>query len=203
LIAAALALGLVTSLHCALMCGPLALAACRGGALRYFGGRLLSYTAIGALFGALGEHALCLLPVRSVQLVALAALAAAAFVRAATRLRRPRPPLVTVGTRPPRRLAARVLALLPRGAFTLGLATGLLPCGMLLPAWALAMASGGPASGALSMAAFAVASSPGLAAPLLGRRFLTRPAPRLEAAAWCALGVWLAVRPILVATGCH
>jgi sulfite exporter TauE/SafE len=198
MIGPALALGVATSLHCAAMCGPLAVAA--GGRARYFVGRLVSYAAAGALFGALGEHALCRLPIGTVQVAALAVVAAAALGRA---FRLVRPARVRISTRRPRRLLARLWAHLPRDAFALGLATGLLPCGLLVPAWALAATAGDAGAGALTMAAFALASTPGLAAPLVGRRWLPRPAPRLEAAAWCALALWLALRPLLVAAACH
>lgn len=58
----ALVLGLAGSLHCAGMCGPLALAlpasGNRGtfitGRLLYNGGRVLTYALLGALFGAVG-----------------------------------------------------------------------------------------------------------------------------------------------------
>jgi sulfite exporter TauE/SafE len=197
MIAAALALGVATSLHCAAMCGPLAVAA--GGRARYFVGRLVSYAAAGAVFGVLGDHALCWLPVGTVQIVALVALATAALVRG---LRTLVPRRVRIATRPPRRLAQRLFAHLPRGPLALGLATGLLPCGLLVPAWALAATAGDAGAGALTMAAFAVASTPGLAAPLLARRWLPR-TPRLEAVAWLGLAVWLALRPLLSAARCH
>ena len=57
-------LGLVGSLHCAVMCGPLVLAVSRMGAARlpatasqliYHAGRIAAYCAIGALFGAVGK----------------------------------------------------------------------------------------------------------------------------------------------------
>jgi sulfite exporter TauE/SafE len=201
-IAEALALGLVTSLHCAVMCGPLAAASCaRGGSARYLAGRLGSYAAIGAVLGAVGEHALCVLPVASVQIAALAAVALAAFGRAVRLLRPARP--VTLGKRP--RIVARLFRILPRDPLAVGLATALLPCGALVPAWALAMAAGGALAGGVAMLAFAVASTPGLVAALCGRRLAARfRAPRLEAAAWLALAVWLAVRPLLMAArACH
>jgi sulfite exporter TauE/SafE len=206
MILAALALGIVTSIHCAVMCGPLAVAACRGrgnDAVRYFGGRLLAYAAIGALFGKIGQHALCLLPVHTVQLVAVGVVAAAALVRALRLVRPPRP--IALGRRRPLRLVARLWSLLPRDAFAVGMATGLLPCGMLLPAWALAMASGDAPSGAVTMASFALASSPGLVGALVGKRLLARArlSPRLEAAAWLALALWIVVRPLVVSAHCH
>ena len=62
--------GLSTSPHCLGMCGGILLSACRGregqkalfgAALAYNGGRAASYTALGAVFGALGTVPLMLL----------------------------------------------------------------------------------------------------------------------------------------------
>lgn len=46
-------IGLLTGVHCIGMCGGILLA--QGNALLYNGGRLLSYTLMGAVFGALGK----------------------------------------------------------------------------------------------------------------------------------------------------
>jgi len=207
MISAALALGMVTSLHCAFMCGPLAVVACRRGrdAALYLGARFAAYALAGALFGVVGSHALCILPVGVVQTATVVLVVAFAAVRGAMLLRAPRPAApVTLRRRAPRRLAARLLGALPRGALTLGLATGLLPCAMLLPAWTLAMGAGDAAGGAATMVAFAAASAPGLIAPLAGSRLLRyRPSPRIEAMAWGLLAVWTVVRPFVMAGHVH
>ncbi len=61
---AAISLGLVSSLHCASMCGPIAFAlpldrsswlAKTSGAIVYNGGRILTYATLGGLFGLLGK----------------------------------------------------------------------------------------------------------------------------------------------------
>ncbi len=217
LLLAALAAGLLGSLHCAAMCGPLALAGASSGgrptlrgATAYLGGRFASYAAVGALMGALGQHALCRLPVAHAQLAAVVLVAGAAAWRGIGLLlaRRRRPsassssPTVRLGTRAPRpSLYARLLARLPRRGFALGLATGVLPCGMLLPAWALAAGSTRPELGALTMLAFATASLPGLVFPLAGARLFRqlgrRLPPSVHGMAWCALAVWIALRPLL------
>jgi sulfite exporter TauE/SafE len=101
-------------------------------------------------------------------------------------------------------LAARVVSWLPRRrALALGLATAVLPCGMLVPAWLLAAGAGGAAEGALVMSAFAAASLPGLLVPLLGRRLIGRMPAWGHALAWTALAVWLAWRPVLMAAHHH
>src|SRR5262249_4987718 len=190
-LATAAAAGLAGSLHCAAMCGPLA-AAARGRA-RYQVGRLASYGAAGAIMGALGEHALCALPVGTVQTVTLLLVAAFAIARGVS-------PMVAAGAArlvPLRRpgVWTRLVRRLPRGGLGLGAATGFLPCGMLVPAWILAAGSGGTGEGALTMAAFWAGTLPGLLVPALAgaglRRLGVRVAPAVQAVAWGLLAVWL------------
>jgi sulfite exporter TauE/SafE len=208
---AALAAGLLGSLHCTVMCGPVAVAGCRRDGRTsaraiagYLGGRFASYAAFGAAFGLLGEHALCVLPLGTVQAIALSLLAAFALHRGVRLLvpARPRP----VAIRRPTafaRLSARVAAVWPRRGLALGLATGFLPCGMLLPAWALAAGSGSAPAGALTMIAFAAATAPALVLPLAGGKLLRRVPARAQGAAWCALAIWVALRPLLMAAHHH
>jgi sulfite exporter TauE/SafE len=79
---------------------------------------------------------------------------------------------------------------------------------MLLPAWALAAGTASAPAGAAVMVVFSLATLPGLLVPLAGRRLLQRVLSKLPAQAhglaWCALALWMAVRPLLVASGaCH
>jgi sulfite exporter TauE/SafE len=211
-VTSAFALGLMGSLHCAGMCGPLAAAGCArrgaGGAAGYFAGRLAAYATIGALVAQLGEHAFCILPVRATHVAAVVLTAAPAAVRGLSLLRRKRAPdLVTLRRKPRSALLASLAKLLPRGGLGLGLATGILPCGLLLGAFAMAAATASPALGAASMAAFALGSAPGLAlaavGPGLAARLSIRLSPRVEGLLWCALAVWLGVRLALGEGGCH
>jgi sulfite exporter TauE/SafE len=209
-IVTAAATGLVGTLHCATMCGPLAVAGAAGGrGPAYLGGRFLSYAAVGAIFGIIGEHAMCVLPVDQAQLVAVGMVALFAAWRAFRALRPPRPagarPVAVGKRRVP--LLTRVLSRLPRNGLGLGLATGILPCGMLIPAWTLAMGAGSAAGGAAVMLAFAAGSLPGLLVPILAgglaRRWVARISPRVQAAAWGLLAVAVAVRPLLGAVHHH
>lgn len=209
LFGAALATGLVGSLHCPLMCGPLAVAGCsRAGrvsprsVVAYLAGRLVSYAAVGAACGALGEHALCMLPIETVQLVAMVLVGAFAGWQGVKILwpRRARP--VRIRRRAPG-LWARVSRSWPRRGGALGLATGLLPCGMLVPVWMLAATSGDAPSGAAVMAIFCAATAPALLVPLVSGSFWRRIPTRLQGAAWCALAVWIAARPLLMAAHHH
>ena len=223
----ALATGALGSAHCAAMCGPLAVAGCSRGqavsgrdAMGYFTGRLVAYATVGAVMGHLGRHALCILPMGVLEGIAIAAVALAAAYRGVTLLRgrngrAEREGLVWLGRKPARAQAgvrAGALAMLselwPRRGLGLGLATGVMPCGLLLPAWALAAGTASAAAGATVMAVFSVATLPGLLVPLAGRRLLQHMVERLPKSAygvmWCALAAWIAARPLLVATGrCH
>lgn len=161
-IGAGAALGVASIPHCIGMCGPIA-GACshsvRSG-LGYQVARIAAYSSLGAL------AAFALLPLREalsrgITAWIFAAITAAALLLSAYRISRLRessaPKLLPAGSLNPAKRRARLA--LPIG---LGLVTGLLPCGALYGAFAVAATAGDPASGALGMASFALASSPGL-----------------------------------------
>jgi hypothetical protein len=207
LLVAAFTTGLAGSVHCAAMCGPLACAAAgqrplRSGAI-YALGRLLGYAAVGAIFGLVGQHTLCKLPLDRIASWLGWGLAGVAILMAYRRLR-PAKPIQLGRRRVP--LAARLFAILPRRPIAFGLATALLPCGMLLPAWGLAALADSAAGGALVMAVFSLASLPGLLVPLalapLGRR-LAGARPWVLSAMWLGLAVWLVVRQLPVFAAVH
>lgn len=195
--------GALSSLHCAVMCGPLAAAhAARGRAvvLRYQLGRAASYGLLGGAAGASG-HA-----VGAIGGPALGALfswsLAAGLLVAATRLwRRARPP--EPATVPLRRrrvpLISRAVAVVRPGPLGLGAMTALLPCGSLWLATGLAAAGGGALAGVATMLGFAGASGLALLASAwlggrLGRRSL---ATRRSLAAVAVIGAAItALRPI-------
>jgi sulfite exporter TauE/SafE len=189
--------GFLGSFHCALMCGPLALA---GGSSRratfgYFAGRGLVYALIGAIFGNLGGHAQHRLPIGTLQSGLLLAVAVLAFLKGLRMLVR-RERLVRL-RRQPRRGAAWLADLLPRRGMALGLVTGLLPCGFLAGAWALAASTGDALAGALVMLVFSLATLPSLAATLLvAARVRWRPTPMVAGVLWCTLGLWIGLRPL-------
>ena len=159
-------LGLVSSLHCVQMCGPIVLAfslpLSRSQALRaqlhYNAGRILTYAALGALAGALGG---------GIGLLGrLAGLASGARVFAGSAMivagiltigLVPSNNLVTIQNRGVTKrfsqfLGRRLLA--PKGKFTLGLTLGFLPCGLVYAALLKAVDSGSALAGALTMLAF-------------------------------------------------
>jgi sulfite exporter TauE/SafE len=165
--AAAFVAGLVTSLHCAGMCGPLACSLLPRASDRahpeaiataYHGARLAAYAALGALAGGLGrapltwisQSALRWLPWFTVVL----------FVAIAFRWDRRLPKFGMLG-----RLLFRLQNAL-RGrsrveaAAALGFATPLLPCGPLYFLVALALLSGSALRGVEFMLAFGLGTVP-------------------------------------------
>jgi len=182
----------VGSLHCVGMCGPLVAFAI--GDLRgenrtsrawlhaaYHGGRLLTYTLVGAVCGVLGAaidqggarfgmH-------RAAALVAgglMVAVGTAAVLRAiGARLPGlPLPRLIQRGVLAGQR-AAFALAPLPR-ALCVGLLTAFLPCGWLYLFACNAAGTGSPLWGAAFMAAFWLGSVPALLLTGVGAQALTR-----------------------------
>ncbi len=159
--------GLVTSLHCAGMCGPLACAlmpAAREGsdpqtvATTYHLTRLAGYTALGALAGGIGRWPLTLLG--SGVWTYLPWLLVVFFVVIAFRLdqRLPRLPLfgrAYAGLLTRLRQGSRV-----RAAAALGAATPLLPCGPLYFLLSLALLSGSALRGAETLLAFGLGTVP-------------------------------------------
>ncbi len=159
-------LGLAGSLHCAGMCGPLALALPHngrgwGGFLwgrgLYQVGRITTYTALGLVFGVVGRS-LAMAGVQRWLSIAAGCLILAGL--AATRSRwteGPMPGLVAwVKGRFSRLLQRRTQSTL----LWLGLLNGLLPCGLVYVAGAGAAATGGIGSGAAYMALFGLGTVP-------------------------------------------
>jgi uncharacterized protein len=213
ILAGAAAFGFLGSLHCTLMCGPLAIAGC-GSTLRpaalYFGGRLVSYVFAGAAFGALGSHLGCFIHLDVLQQVLLMGVAVMALIKGVKLAfgAAPSSARLTKLGRPSwfRRAARTMAALVPRRALSLGLVTGALPCGLLAGAWTLAAATGHPLRGALVMGVFSVATAPALATSLIASR-IAHPSrlwssSRWQGLLWCALGLWIVARS-LFAHGAH
>lgn len=154
--------GLVGSPHCIGMCGAFCTAASSrpGGQALWHAGRLTTYAVLGALAGLAGgavgvlgtaiPGAAWLPQVVAAILLVWFALALAGVVREPHfRL----PGLTKLGAR-----VAGGTTLGSRYAF--GLATGLLPCGLVYAALALPVALGSPAVGALAMVAFGLGTVP-------------------------------------------
>lgn len=166
--AAAFVAGLVTSLHCVGMCGPLSCSWVTGGKgaangfLRnttlYHGARMLSYALVGALAGALG-----VLPLKMFHSgagIVLPWLLVLAFIIVGLGLDAWLPkPAVLVAPIARIRLAALKLGAATRAA-VIGLATPLLPCGPLYLMFGLAMANGSALRGSEFAVAFGLGTLP-------------------------------------------
>lgn len=154
--------GLLTSTHCIGMCGGILLAqttdargvtACskRGliASAAYNGGRVVSYTAVGALCGALGAVITYTPNIKSMVFTVAGALVLLIGLRSAeTEL----PGACSLNARTRRRFAGRPLII--------GLFTGVMPCGALSAMWLCAMSSGSAARGALVMLVFSLGTVP-------------------------------------------
>ena len=183
---AAFAAGLVTSLHCAGMCGPLACAVLPASAspddapvaaCAYQMGRLASYTALGALAGGLGRLPLTWLPpavLRFSPFVVVVVFAGLALGWD-RRWAKPVAPLRLL-VRWSRNLQqrSRVLA-----SAAVGLGTPFLPCGPLYFFGAVALLAGSAVAGAERMLAFGLGTLPLLwVAQAQFARFQRRFSPR-------------------------
>ena len=184
-LATAFALGLVGSLHCAGMCGPLALAlpvAGKGpgrfvlGRLAYNLGRVATYAGLGIVFGLAGQGLLLAGLQRWVSITLGVLLIVGLF--ASRRVALARPVVQWVG-----QLKLRMAGLLQQRSFlalgVLGLLNGLLPCGLVYVACAGAATTGSWLTGAEYMAAFGLGTVPMMFALSLSGRLLT-PSLRLK-----------------------
>jgi len=211
LLGTVIALSVAGSLHCAGMCG--AFVACavglgepagRGSAwplhAAYNGGRLVTYSLLGAVAGAMGQamdlgaasmgfqRAAMVLAGATMVVAGLAMLLKTRGV-ALPRVRLPR--VLEAGFR---RGTAAAMALTPvRRALVLGLLTTLLPCGWLYAFALMAAGTASPLWGAAAMAAFWVGTLPIMLAVGGGVRALAGPlrrhVPAVMALAIVAAGV--------------
>lgn len=175
----ALITGLVTSIHCIGMCGPIAIALPLGkkswfgrfsGALTYNIGRTITYAILGAIFGLLGQGiemagfqqwASIIIGAAMIISVVFPSLfkdkrkIEAFFFGYAGKLIGKFRKLFTISSLP--------------SLFTIGLLNGLLPCGPVYVAIAGALNTGGMTSGIIYMIIFGLGTIPVmLAIPMLG-----------------------------------
>jgi uncharacterized protein len=178
------ALGLVSSLHCVQMCGPIVISysvtlesltdpSARPSLITnhfaYNSGRILTYTGLGALAGTAGQsmqllnrvnglsHGLAIVSGILMMIVGIAMLdilPARGVAGAALRI--------------PTSILRRAGRLLQKSSapnrFVLGMLLGFLPCGLIYAALLKAMATGTPASGAATMLAFGLGTAAALIA---------------------------------------
>ncbi len=190
-----LVVGLLTSIHCVAMCGGIALSQSvaplepsstgsgegkvgrLGPGLQYNAGRVLSYTVIGGIVGAIGA-AFSFSPIVKGCIAALGGLfmlflglKMLGIVKGFPRLARPLPPTLS-------RVAASLSGHLgSKGPFAVGILNGLMPCGPLQTMQLYALGTGSVLAGAASMFIFSIGTVPlmllfGATAALLPRRFI-------------------------------
>lgn len=206
---------LVGSLHCAGMCGPLALVAVGAGPgsrpgtvlraqLAYNGARGAGYVVIGAALGLVGELANLAGTLAGLAPVAAGLAGVTLIVTGVLLVARSLglSPLRGGGASEPgpvgralRAVRARALRLPPTSrALTLGATTALLPCGWLYAFFVAAAGTGSALGGALVMASFWLGTVPVLATLGFGVEGLRRRfGPSLQIAASLALiaaGSW-------------
>ena len=135
-------IGLLSGIHCIGMCGGLMLT--QKNAVAYNAGRLLSYTVVGAVFGAIGTVITYDAQFKSMLFTICGGLVViiGLMMWGVPFLRQISPEL----TKPCRFKGGRPLVI--------GLLTGLMPCGALASMWLFAAASGSALKGAESMFAF-------------------------------------------------
>ncbi len=169
----ALVAGATGSLHCALMCGPLACAGLPASgperqlaAAAWHLGRIVAYTLVGLILGLLGRGVSQGLMV-SVQPVLPWVMAAGLVITAFDLARhvRPLPGVASIS-----RALARLGAPLSPAArsFFLGAATPFLPCGLLYGLFLAAIATGSAWGGAAVLGAFSLGAVPALGALQVG-----------------------------------
>lgn len=178
--------GLLTSLHCVAMCGGINLSTCMSAAgqakpglagmkasLMYNGGRVISYTIIGGLAGALGAAVSFSGWARG----AVAIASGVFMILMGINLLGILPSLRKFTPRLPaslRRLSGK--AGQGKGPLVVGLLNGLMPCGPLQAMQLYALGTGSALAGASSMLFFSLGTVPlmlglGTFATLMGRRF--------------------------------
>lgn len=165
--ATALVTGLVTSVHCVAMCGPLACSAGKVGQgetrnllayLAYHGGRLIAYSGIGAICGAIGEQ-----PLRwifNTPAIVLPWMLVCLFLITALGLwkKLPRPHFIERFVARARMRSFKLSA--GKGGLIMGLMTPLLPCGPLYLLFAATLLSGSALRGAEFALAFGMGTVP-------------------------------------------
>jgi len=185
-------IGLITSVHCVAMCGGINLSQCiprketqeAGGrfaslrpAFLYNAGRVLSYTAVGFIVGALGS----VLTFSDALQGVLKLIAGVFMVIMGLNLLGSFPWLRRLAPRMPKVFAKRVYAKKSesKSPLIVGLLNGLMPCGPLQAMQIYALSTGNAFAGALSMFLFSMGTVPlmfvlGAAGTALGKKFTNK-----------------------------
>lgn len=204
--------GLLTSTHCVAMCGGILLSQTTEttlharrtqavkGAAAYNGGRLLSYTAAGAVFGALGTVITYTADVKSMvfTLLGLAVVVLGLNMWGLIPGLGALLPQQTGACSTPQKARKRFV----RRPLIIGLLTGLMPCGPLYAMWLAAMGTGSALHGAETMLAFALGTVPlmlafgslGSIIPAKGMKYMLKAGAVLVT----AMGVKMLIRGLML-----
>lgn len=208
----AITMGLLSSFHCIGMCGPIALALPVnrggpgrkvGGLLLYNGGRALTYSVLGAIFGLVGTSLVVLGFFR--YLTIAVGILILGYVLVPSRVGQYlHPPLfwqkAVNGVK--HQLGRRLRSTSLMGMMALGVFNGLLPCGLVYMALISSVASGTVMGGALFMFLFGIGTFPAMMAvgffqqyfsPTLRSKFR-----RFVPVVIGVIGIWLIVRGITI-----
>ena len=209
----ALVAGATGSLHCALMCGPLACAGLpqgdgrRAAALAWNAGRISGYVVLGAALGLMGTAVSSALSFSVAPY--LPWVMAAGLIATALELGKHLRPLPGV-SRLSRTLVRAGATLSPvRRSYVMGLATPFLPCGLLYGVFLAAIATSSVMGGATILGAFALGAVPALGAvqagAQLGSRWPNVTWALRKAVPLFAAGVliWRAVQAATQGPDCH
>jgi sulfite exporter TauE/SafE len=214
------ALGLAASLHCVQMCGPIVISYSvflkrdmMLAHLSYNAGRVITYSALGAVAGAAGSGIGILGKMAGLASAARLIAGVAMVITGILMLRvLPRKVLVQVEHRGVTALFSRSIGRLlvssrALGKFGLGLMLGFLPCGLIYGALLKAVETARPLAGALTMAAFGMGTAVallaiGMASSFAGLR-MGAWGNRLAGASILLAGAILVWRGVAAGPVCH
>lgn len=208
----ALSMGLLSSLHCIGMCGPIALALPvhkggflqqLGGLLVYNGGRAFTYSVLGILFGLIGSSLVVLGFMRYLT-IAVGIIILLYVLLPVTVGSRFHPPMIwnKAVSAVKSKLGKYLRSNHAGGWLLLGVFNGLLPCGLVYLALITSVATGTVVNGGLFMLLFGLGTFPAMFAvgffkqhitPVLRTKFR-----RILPVMLGVVGIWLIVRGILI-----
>lgn len=166
-------LGITSNLHCIGMCGPIAMAVpvnrssnftILGGIFQYNFGRVLTYTALGALVGTIGITVETLGFLQWLSVIAGAFLILFAWRKWISSRLDAKIPMLGMQSFVSKGLGKVIASNSPFKLSLLGMLNGLLPCGMVYVGLMNALLGGSPGTSALAMAAFGVGTLPSMIA---------------------------------------
>ncbi len=187
--ASALVLGVVSSLHCLVMCGPIAMVVPKVGsgshartltAVLYNSGRLFTYSLLGLLIAMVGRSA-ALAGLQQSLSITLGVLVLLVYFGGKWFTRyQPNSYLQRIFLSYQNQFMARFRKRSYGNIFKIGMLNGLLPCGMVYLALAGAVNSQNAGGGALFMALFGLGTLPAMVVPALFSTFSVQFTTRLR-----------------------